>query len=302
MTEEELRIVRRAFARQIMAVAGVSENGRLEAAFSEIRRERFLGSDQWMIVDAGKWVAPLPENDPVYAYQDVLFALSASRGVNNGEPSLHARMLNALSPEPGQLAVHVGAGTGYYTAVLAELVGPRGHIIAIEIDPILGSMARENLRDRTNVDVVIADGGNWPQEAADRIYVNFAVTGPPAPWIERLSPMGRLVMPLGVPNEPNRPGGPRSSQYGGAFLIERRENEFAASYICPAYFIDAEGDPASIDEDAVARLELAFRSGRAECVKSLVWGDAAPADQCWYSSPEWSLSYTALNAGRATKG
>jgi len=291
MHEEELRIVRRAFARQIPAVAGVAGNTRLEAAFGQVRRERFLGSDPWMIVDIGRGLIRLPANDPVYAYQDVLFALSPSRGVNNGGPSLHARLLDALSPEPGQKVVHLGAGTGYYTAILAELVGPEGAVTAVEIDPLLGRTARENLRDRANVDVVIGDAAAWPRQDVDRIYVNFAVTAPPAPWIERLSPAGRLVMPLGVPGEPNRPAGPRFSRHGGAFLIERRDAGFAASHICQAFFVHAEGGPAPDDDFAVERLQQSFRSGGAEFVKSLSWRSAAEANRCWFWSPEWSLSY-----------
>ena len=291
MTEEELRIVRRAFARQVLAVAGVAGNARLEAAFAEVRRECFLGRDPWMIADVGRGPTPLPANDPVYAYQDVLFALSPSRGVNNGAPSLHARLLHALAPEPGQGVFHLGAGTGYYTAILAELVGPNGHVFAVEIDPMLGRMARENLSDRSNVDVEVGDGAAWPQEDADRIYVNYAVTAPAEAWIARLASAGRLVMPLGVPGQARRPRGPRFAQYGAAFLIERREGGFAASFICPAYFVHADGSAGETDEGALERLRTAFRSGGAEFVRSLVWRRAAEVPRCWFWSPEWSLSY-----------
>ncbi len=291
MTEDEIEVVRRAFARQMLAVAGIDNNPALERAFGEVRRERFLGPHPWMIANAGGGSTPLPANDPVYAYQDILFALSPSRGVNNGSPSLHARLLNALAPEAGQSVVHIGAGTGYYTAILAELVGPNGHVIAIEIDPVLGRMASETLRELPNVEVRIDDGGGWPRNEADHVYVNFAVTAPPAPWIERLSPNGRLVIPLGVPGKPGRPAGPRFSSHGGAFLITRREGGFAASHIGAAFFVHAEGDPAPVDDAAVGRLQNAFRSGSVEFVRSLVWKREAEARRCWFWSPDWSLSY-----------
>ena len=52
-------------------------------------------------------------------------ALSEASKINNGQPVLHAVGLSALNPQPGEMAVHIGAGTGYYTAILARLVGPR---------------------------------------------------------------------------------------------------------------------------------------------------------------------------------
>ena len=291
MTEDELQILRRAFARQIVAVAGAAGNARLEAAFAEVRRERFLGSDPWMIVDVMRGPMPLPTNDPVYAYQDVLFTLSQSRGVNNGAPSLHARLLHALSPEPGHSVVHLGSGGGYYTAMLAELVGPGGRVTAVEVDPVLARMARDTLSDRPNIDVAVADGAAWPQEDADRIYVNYGVAAPAEAWIERLAPAGRLVVPLSVPGQPRRPGGPRFAQHGAAFLIERRDSGLSAAFICPAYFVHGDDDPAATDEGALERLRSAFRSGGAESVRSLVWRRTAEGGRCWFWSPEWSLSY-----------
>jgi protein-L-isoaspartate(D-aspartate) O-methyltransferase len=45
----------------------------------------------------------------------------------------------------GDHVVHVGAGTGYYSAILAEMVGRTGRVTAIEIDPLLAARAKENL-------------------------------------------------------------------------------------------------------------------------------------------------------------
>ena len=305
MTEDELGILRCAFARQIVAVAGAAGNAALESAFARVPRERFLGDGPWKIADIGRGLIELPSCDPVYAYQDVLFSLAPGRGVNNGAPSLHARLLDALAPGPGQRIVHLGAGTGYYSAILAELVGPTGHVQAVEIDPALADEARRNLDAWGNVDVAVGDAGAWPQQRADRVYVNFAVTGLPAPWIEHLSPTGRLVLPLGVPGQPMRPAGPRFSKIGGAFLIENRDDGgegagggedaasggFAARHICRAYFVHAEGEADRIDDGAVDRLDRAFQSGGVDFVKSLVWRRTADAARCWFWSPEWSLSY-----------
>jgi protein-L-isoaspartate(D-aspartate) O-methyltransferase len=54
--------------------------------------------------------------------------------------------------------VHIGAGTGYYSAILAELVGTPGRITAIEHDAALAALATRNLAARRNVEVLQADG------------------------------------------------------------------------------------------------------------------------------------------------
>ena len=67
-----------------------------------------------------------PDPDPVYLYTDDVIGILPERNLNNGQPSLHAALIAAAAPQPGEHVVHVGAGVGYYTAILAELVGARG--------------------------------------------------------------------------------------------------------------------------------------------------------------------------------
>ncbi|WP_346913176.1 methyltransferase domain-containing protein [uncultured Roseibium sp.] len=294
MTSEELAIVRAAFAKQICAVAGVADNVALERAFRTVRREDFLGSDPWQIIDFSRSPARLPANDPVYAYQDALFVLSSWRGVNNGGPSLHARLLSALAPQPGDTVVHLGAGTGYYTAILAELVGPKGRVIAIEIDEALVRIARPALQSYANVELVVDDATDWPKDKVDGIYINFASLSPRDRWIDGLADRGRLVIPLGVPGKPMRPAGPRFSRHGAAFLLQRMATGFSAAQICPAYFVHAEGRAGNDDSGETERLQEAFRRSGAEFVRSFIWRSPADASRCWISSPHWALSYDPL--------
>ncbi|EIM26236.1 protein-L-isoaspartate O-methyltransferase family protein [Microvirga lotononidis] len=290
MTVSELDIVRRAYARQMVGLLG-SPNERLEHAFASVARERFLGNEPWLILHRpdGGYVT-LPSNDPVYSYQDALFALARERGVNNGSPSLHAQMIHALDPAVGSTIAHIGAGSGYYSAILAELVGPSGRVIAVEYDPDLAEQARANLAAWPNVEIVQGDGALCPQGNVDGIYVNFAVERPADPWIEHLRPKGRLVFPIGVAGRPRSPGGPRHTLRGRVLLVVKNGSEHSVEIISPATFVCAEGQLA-VNEDERERLAAAFNGGGAEFVKTLVWKKPVDPSRCWYAAADWALSY-----------
>ncbi len=292
LDQQGLAIVRRAYARQMLAVAGV-RNDRLERVFATIRREDFLGAEPWRIVPWPPGPA-LPVNDPVCIYQDVVLALVPERGVNNGSPSLHAKMLNDLAVEPNQHIAHIGAGVGYYTAMLAELTGHTGRVTAIEFDASLAERARVNLAAWRNVKVISGDGGSALSESVDCIYVNFGATAPAANWIEHLKPGGKLLFALGVPHPYVRAKFPRHAAHGAAFLIERTANGLAARWLYPAYYVCAEGALAG-DADAELALYQAFERGGFEFVRSLRWNEATDPARCWYWTPRWALSFDALD-------
>ena len=141
MTEAELAIVRRAYAKQMLAVFCVTDP-RVEAAFAAVRREAYLGPGPgpwpiWYLFRRG-YVAT-PSDDPVYLYQDVFVGLIPERNLNNGEPAGHAMLIACADARSGEHAVHIGAGTGYYTAILAHMVGDTGRVTAIEYDPGLAA-------------------------------------------------------------------------------------------------------------------------------------------------------------------
>ena len=72
----------------------------------------------------------------------MLVAIDETRGLNNGQPSLWASLFDQLDLKPGERVIHVGAGAGYYSAILAEIVGSTGRVRALEIDPGLAERAR----------------------------------------------------------------------------------------------------------------------------------------------------------------
>ena len=128
---------------------------RIRDAFACVPREDFLGPPPWSV--RGMF-HPLTARDPGELYHDVLVALIEDKGINNGSPSLHALMLHRLGARPADRVLHVGAGGGYYTAILAELVGPTGRVTAVEFDPGLAAAAKNNLSRWPWVTVLQGDG------------------------------------------------------------------------------------------------------------------------------------------------
>ncbi|MGX9080760.1 protein-L-isoaspartate O-methyltransferase family protein, partial [Klebsiella pneumoniae] len=92
-----------------------------------------------------------------YLYTNDLVALLPERRLNNGQPSLHAYLMHQAAPAAGEHVVHVGTGTGYYTALLAHLVGPSGRVTGIEYDPELAARASANLAPYENVAIIAGD-------------------------------------------------------------------------------------------------------------------------------------------------
>lgn len=289
-TPEDMAVIRRAYARQMLALAGIAEDSGLEAAFAAVPRERFLGEPPWTLSRGAGGYEPLSSHDPVVLYQDVLLALASHRGVNNGSPSLHAGWLHALSLRDGERVAHIGAGTGYYTAIIAELVGEAGHVLAVEFDPVLANAARANLADRPNVTVVEGDGALWPQDDVDAIYVNFSVERPADAWIDHLKREGRLIFPLGLPRAKPSPWGGTHAIHGAGLRVTRRANGLAVQWLNRAFFVCAEGALSKAGPEREA-LQAAFESGGIEFVRSLIWRQTAPPGRCWFTGSGWALCY-----------
>jgi protein-L-isoaspartate(D-aspartate) O-methyltransferase len=85
----------RTFFGRYVATSGGARDPRIEHAFAAVRREPFVGPGPWSIGIRGGYIKT-PDDDPAFIYQDTLVALDASRGINIGQPSSHARWLNAL--------------------------------------------------------------------------------------------------------------------------------------------------------------------------------------------------------------
>lgn len=141
-------------------VAGNANPG-IANAFALVPRERFAGPGPWSI-RCGDGYIRTPDDDPAFIYQDVLIGLDPDRGINIGMPSAHAAWLDKMDLREGDRVIQVGAGTGYYTAVIAEIVGASGTVTAFEIDEDLAARARQNLKDYSQVLVTLG-----PESAAN---------------------------------------------------------------------------------------------------------------------------------------
>jgi len=130
------------------------------------------------------------------SYHNVIVVLDQARDINNGQPSALAHWINGVELQPGQRVYHLGSGVGYYTAIMAEVVGPGGSVVASEIDADLAARARANLSDYANVEVHTADGGEFDPGECDAMLINAGVTHPHPLWLERLREGGRLVLPI----------------------------------------------------------------------------------------------------------
>lgn len=126
------------------------DDQRVEDVFATVPREDFLGPGPWPILRRRGYVTT-PDDDPTYLYSDVLVGIVPERGLNNGMPSYHAPLMSKASVGDSDHVVHVGAGTGYYTAILARLADKSGRVTAIEFDP---ELTAANLATMAKVDVI----------------------------------------------------------------------------------------------------------------------------------------------------
>ena len=272
---ERIQAHRTFFARLITGKVGIPPGSDLVAAFASTPREQFVGQPPWKMFTPVGYVETVLD-DPAFLYQDVVVSLGGEAGLNNGQPSLHAYCLAALAPAKGERVVHVGAGTGYYTTLLAKLVGETGTVDAYEIDPELASRAAANLSGFPNVEVRARSGAATPLPECDVLYVNAGATEPLAVWLDALRPRGRLLFPL-TPD----------ADAGAMLLITKQEDgAFAARFLCQAQFVPCLGARV---ETTAQKLAAAFRNGNWSKVKSLHRNDA-PDESCWCSGPGWWLS------------
>lgn len=151
--------------------------GRIARAFAEVDRGGFVPPDAADVYRDRP--VPIPEHQ------------------TTSQPTLIARMIEALDPRPDDRVLEVGAGLGYQTALLARLCR---EVVALERWETLARLARANLAaaGTQNAEVIVGDGWKGCPERApfDGIVVAAAAPEVPRPFAEQLSEGGRLVIPV----------------------------------------------------------------------------------------------------------
>jgi protein-L-isoaspartate(D-aspartate) O-methyltransferase len=284
----DLPALRRWFAEELRATAPICRNESVVTAFAAVPRERFLGRGPWRILPPKSMDAAYttPDADPRRLYHDVLVVIDPSRDINNGEPALWARLFDRLDLRPGERVLQVGAGTGYYTAILAEIVGHAGRVIATEYHADLALRARENLAPWPQVEVVTGDGAAHDPGAVDAVIAFAGATHPAPLWLERLREGGRLLMPLTA-----------ESSRGFMLHAVRRGAAFEAGSLGPCGFFRCVGGR---DAEAAGRLLQALLRlrGAPIPVRSLHRGapPPRPGRRVWYAGPDFWLSTVPLKS------
>lgn len=141
----------------------------------------------------------LPAGQRAYAAQDRALPLFA--GQTNSQPSTVARMLELLDVPRGARVLDVGAGSGWTTAILAELTGPEGSVTGVERDPELAAWGAGNLavmqRGWASIRTSSPGVTGAPELGPfDRILVSAMAPALPEQLVDQLVPGGVMVIPV----------------------------------------------------------------------------------------------------------
>jgi len=232
MTLEDCR---RFYAEEVKFAAGLTSRVLVEA-FARVPRENFLGPPPWKVGSPEQRALALmglgdssymATNDPRDLYHNVVVVLDIALNINNGQPSALGRWIDALQLKAGERVYHLGCGVGYYTAIMAEVVGPKGSVTAIEYEPDLAARAKQNLAAFPNVTVHTGDGAAFDPGDSDAMLINAGVTHPHAAWLDRLCEGGRMVLPFTIPAAADGMG------QGIMYRLTRRREGYAAQMVTP---------------------------------------------------------------------
>lgn len=171
-------------------VAKLRESGSLRSpvvaeAFARVPREKF---------------APEASLAAAYSVRDVVITKrdAAGRATSSvSAPWLQAEMIEAARLTSGARVLEVGSG-GYNAALMAEIVGPEGSVVTVDIDPWVAERAGRFLAETgySNVKVVLGDAEDAADEYGPYDAILITVGAWDCPWGRLLAPGGRMVVPL----------------------------------------------------------------------------------------------------------
>jgi protein-L-isoaspartate(D-aspartate) O-methyltransferase len=215
---------------------------RLLRALATVPREHFLQKGPWRVKsEAGRAYRLTADADPVHLYDNLLVAIDARRRLDTGLPSLWVHLIDVLEIAEKERVVQIGCGLGYFSAILSEIVGPKGRVRAIECDERLARRAAASLKGYANVEVVEGDGRSDIGAPADVIIVHAGFPHPLAGWLDALRPRGRLLVPL-----------TQRDREGAVIRIVRKGRGFQAEAIQQIRIFPGAGRGTSALDDRVA--------------------------------------------------
>ena len=279
---------RRFYAEEVQLSARLTSTALIEA-FARVPRERFLGPGPWDIVLPDITTARIDymttaDSDPRRIYHNVVVALDRSRELTNGQPGTLAHFINALGLVPGDRVYHLGCGSGYYTAIMSDVVGPGGRVTASEVHQELGPAAQRNLADRGNVSVHAGDGMLFDPGECDAMLINAGVTHPLGLWLDRLPVGGRIVLPITTPMGPNL-------GKGVMLKITRQPAGYATQLVT---FVAIYSCTSMRDPKIEAQLGKGFGSGALMKVKSVRRDPHEPIETCAAHGDDICLSLSEI--------
>lgn len=266
-----------------------SDDDRVRSAFLAVERPQFFEPGPWHVYE----FAGTPpyfsyrvsdSADPQILYDDIAVALDAELNLNTGLPSVWAKYLCELGLRRQEEVLHVGCGTGYYTAIMAELIGGHGRVVACEVHPSFARAAASNLEPWPQVVVREADGTKPHEESFDAIVVSASVTDIPLHWLRSLRVGGRLLVTLGFTERDPSVG----ISLGMSLLIVKSKSiQFTAEVLTFPYMFDCIG----AQSDAIrAMLSGALDRGGWDQITELRTDQHENSASCWTHTGKWCLS------------
>jgi protein-L-isoaspartate(D-aspartate) O-methyltransferase len=279
---------RRLYADEIRFAAGIKASFLIEA-FARVPREKFLGPGPWelgspearaMSAVGATQMSYTTVHDPRDVYHNVVIPLDKAGDINNGQPSALARWIDALDLKPGARVYHLGCGVGYYTAIMAEIVGKEGSVVGSEVNPELAARAKENLSSYPNVSVHAGDGAAFDPGPCDAMLINAGTTHPLPLWLDRLTEGGRLIIPLTMSIKP-------TTGVGVMAKILRQREQFSAQIETTVAIYSC---VTARDADREAMIRAALTNGSLMKMKSVRRDPHDKTDTCLIHGPDVCVS------------